>query len=375
MNHIAIRVAHIAILTVQAGLLTAWAPRSASAQESPEPAVVALSPCGSGCGLTLIPVVEFGEDTGPGMIEGYVNGRVDSSGRMYLFSPGADHVLVFDTDGSFLRRVGRGGEGPGELLNPRSFAVLDDGVFAVLDGGRGVILTFDWTGRLLGEVRTSNWIPTGTGIWTVPLGGARAVYQANFRGGDRAGYPLHLINLESGAIDASFGSRMGVVDVDRERRLNVVPARGPGESIWMARQRAYQIELWEPNNRLVLAMRRDVDWFPEALVDLDNPHDGRRRAPESVVASIEADDARLWVLIGRADDRWAEAADDDDLMTYDTVVEVIDWRRGRVVASRRFDEPYYSSWIGPGLLGELVITSDGSVRYRMLRVALEGPGD
>ena len=168
-----------------AALLVGVPASSTSAQEPPEPTVLELSACEERCGLTLVPVVEFGEDAGPGMIEGEVGGWVDSSGRMYLVALGADHVLVFDSDGTFLRRVGRRGEGPGELLDIRAFAVVDDGVFAVLDSGRGVILTFDWTGKLLREVRTRGWAPVGTGVWLVPLGDAFAVYQAGMGRGFR----------------------------------------------------------------------------------------------------------------------------------------------------------------------------------------------
>ena len=233
-----------------------------------------------------------------------------------------------------------------------------------------MILTFDWTGKLLREVRTRGWAPVGSGVWLVPLGDALAVYQAGFRGGDRAGYPLHLINLESGEIESSFGSQTGEFDIDRERLLDVVPARGRGNSIWMARKRAYWIQLWEPDNRLVLSMRREVEWFPDALVDLKGAHGGPPGEPEPVLVSIAAHDSLLWVITGRSDERWAEASDDDDQSVYDTVIEVIDWRRGRVIASQRFDE-IYSPCIAPGLVGELVITPEASVRFRMLRVELE----
>ena len=77
---------------------------------------------------------------------------------------------------------------------------------------------------------------------------------------------------------------------------------------------------------------------------------------------------------GRSDERWADASDNDDQMVYDTVIEVIDWKRGRVIASRRFDE-IYSSWIAPRLVGELVITPEAAVRFRMLRVELEAAGN
>lgn len=342
-------------------------------QEPPAAAAVELSPCTERCGMTLVPVAEFGEAAGAGMIEGGGEIAVDPSGRVYI--GGEDHVLVFDADGTFLRRIGRRGEGPGELMSIRAFSVVDDGTFVILDSGRGVILRFDWTGQLLDEVRPRGWTPIGTGVELVSTGWARAVYQAAFRVGDRGGYPLHVINLESGEIEASFGSETGEFDISRERALEVVPACGPGESIWMARNRAYWIELWEPDNRLMLSMRREVAWFPDALVDLEGGHGGPGSEPESVLFSIAADDSLLWVMIGRADERWAEAEDDDaDLeMMFDTFIEVIDWKRGRVIASQRFDQ-ILSPLIEPGLVGELVITPEASVRFRTLRIELASAG-
>ena len=340
-------------------------------QEPPDAAVVELSPCTERCGMTLVPVAEFGEAAGAGMIEGGGEIALDRSGRLYI--GGLDHVLVFDPDGTFLRRIGRRGEGPGELLSIRAFSVVDDGTFVLLDSGRGVILRFDWTGQLLDEVRPQGWAPIGTGVGLVSIGGARAVYQAAFLGGDRAGYPLHLINLESGELEASFGSETGEFDISRERALEVVPARGQDESIWMARNRAYWIELWEPDNRLMLSMRRDVAWFPDALVDLEGGHGGPGTEPEPVLFSIAADDTLLWVMIGRADENWAEAEADDFQMQFDTFIEVIDWKRGRVIASQRFDQ-ILSPLIAPGLVGEMVITPEASVRFRTLRIELEAAG-
>ena len=340
-------------------------------QEPPDAAVLELGPCTDRCGMTLVPVAEFGEAEGAGMIEGGGDIAVDRSGRLYFAAE--DHVLVFDADGTFLRRIGRRGEGPGELMSIRAFEVVDDGTFVILDSGRGVILRFDWTGQLLDEVRPQGWTPIGTGVGLVSMGGARAVYPAAFRGGDRAGYPLHLINLASGELEASFGSETGEFDINRERALEVVHARGPDESIWMARNRAYWIELWEPDNRLMLSMRRDVAWFPDALVDQEGGHGGPGTEPESVLFSIAADDSLLWVMIGRADERWAEAESDDFQMQFDTFVEVIDWRRGRVIASQRFDQ-ILSPLIAPGLVGEVVITPEASVRFRTFRIELEAAG-
>ena len=53
---------------VAAALLLGGPASSTSAQEPPETTVL-VKPCEERCGLTLVPVVEFGEDAGPGMIE------------------------------------------------------------------------------------------------------------------------------------------------------------------------------------------------------------------------------------------------------------------------------------------------------------------
>jgi len=51
-------------------------------------------------------------------------------------------VKVYDREGSFLRRIGRRGSGPGELLVPGGLAVLSDGSFAVMDARRGGVHRF-----------------------------------------------------------------------------------------------------------------------------------------------------------------------------------------------------------------------------------------
>ena len=78
-----------------------------------------LEPCQEQCGITLVVEKEFGEDSGPGMIEAAaVLGWVDASRRLYVagVSP-VSHIRVFGPDGTFLRRIGRPGEGPGEFLH------------------------------------------------------------------------------------------------------------------------------------------------------------------------------------------------------------------------------------------------------------------
>ena len=332
------------------------------AQESVD--AVVLERCRGSCGLTLVPEREYGEDAGEGMIEvDLATARRDASGRAYVLGRSVHHVWVFDSEGGFLNRIGRRGSGPGEFQDVGSIVVTEDGVFSVLDRGRGVILTFDWTGELLREVRTVNWLPTG--IETLPLEGSLVLHAADVRTPDRVGYPIHLVDLESGTIRESFGSRTGEYPLGSSLGDRLI-ARGPGRSVWTAaRYTSYEIELWE-SNTLVRALRRDVEWFPP-----DQQSHGWGQRPSPMLAGMAADDSLLWVLAFTADERWAEAGATRDWSRFiDTRIEVIDWRRGRVLASRHFDEPY-DNWVEPGLIGRLAVTPTGSVRYQTYRVQLE----
>ena len=173
----------LASLLLSLGALLGGGAAATSAQGT-SPATIEIQPCMDRCGLTSVVVSEYGDTDGEGMIESELSiGLLDPSGRKYV--AGMDHVLVFDREGNFLRRVGRRGEGPGEMLELSSVAIVDDGVFVVIDRGRGVIMKFDWTGTLLHEIRADGWIPTGLAL--LPLGGDLAVYEANIRTADRVG--------------------------------------------------------------------------------------------------------------------------------------------------------------------------------------------
>ena len=358
-------------LILSAGML-AWAPANpAGAQEPPISEEVQIAPCDGRCPYTLAVevVAEVGHDAGPGMVDGLSNAVMDSSGRVYVV--GQERIQVFAPDGTLLSAFGRLGEGPGEMSGSGgAITFVEDGVFVLTDIGRRVIMKFDWEGRLLQEVRMSELMDGG---YLIPWGGTLAVHEANILTPERIGYPLHLVDLATGEIEASFGSLTGEYDMARERVHAVVPARGPARgpdgTVWMARNHAYWIELWSPDNQLHLSMRRDLEWFPDALDDLDG-HPLPTDPPEPGIMGISADDSLMWVMVHRASEDWGEVDPRDFLERYDTHVEVIDWRRGQVIASRRFNETFLG-WTGPGgLSAEIVTTGRASVRNRVVRIKL-----
>ncbi len=82
-----------------------------------------------GTEATLVPEVSIGELDGP---EEYLFGSiyaitVDDAGRVYVLDGQARSIRVFDPDGAYIETAARRGEGPGEIRNAFSVAVLPDG--------------------------------------------------------------------------------------------------------------------------------------------------------------------------------------------------------------------------------------------------------
>ena len=255
-------------------------PQRTAAQDLPRPAAVAS--CEEACGITLDLEMEYGDDSGPGILDlvGWVKAYRDVSGRTYIVGEPIDNVLVFDPDGRFVRRIGTSGSGPGELKDGSSLVVTGDGEFSVLDRGRGVILNFDHTGRLRSEVRTVGWVPHGTR--TFAWDGPQVIHVANLGTSDRIGFPLHLVNVETGEVEHSFGSVTGEHELGGNPGLHPVAVR-QDRRIWMAVGfERYDIALWDINRPHRL-LRRETSWFPEQTRDDLMTHGGMGKPPHTAL--------------------------------------------------------------------------------------------
>jgi hypothetical protein len=87
---------------------------------------------------------------------------LDAHGGVYVYDQLDTAIRQFDTRGRFVRQVGRGGSGPGELRRVKGLAVTDDGDLAVWDLGNSRIAVFDSSGtylrahRILGGIDEPN---------------------------------------------------------------------------------------------------------------------------------------------------------------------------------------------------------------------------
>ena len=332
---------------------------------------IPIAECAEPCPLVVELAATFGDDEGPGMLGDYVRGFPGNNGRWYLVDRPPTEVKVFDGAGAFLHRFGRSGEGPGEFSLIRYVLPIGEGVVAVLDDPSGLKF-FDSAGNLLREARLP-FAPGENGA--AYADGLGFVISANAPTPGRAGLPLHIVDLDDGSVDVSFGSLTGEYpfsDVDgASRYLAEGPAAG---AVWAARLYEYRIELWTPDG-LQRSLVRDVSWFPPATQS--TLAHGWSERPNTILVGLAATGSELWVKFRVADERWMEAAEENPVnpdrgLFYDTMIEVIDLDASRVVGRVRLDEDY-SNLIAPGMIGRTVVTPAGSVRYQVYRMSTNQP--
>lgn len=270
----------------------------------------------------------------------------DSKGRYFHNAIQEPYrIRIYDRSGTLVDSLGTRGGGPGEF----------EVIYGLLHGPADTLIVFDnVAGRVTRVAPDGSLAGTGRlGIqsWRGPaiyLGDGRFVFSARIATRERAGYPIHVANL-GGEIVASFGTLQPVYRRDQPYLDRRVIGRAPNGGVWSAHFSRYRMELWDAQLQLRRTVDRDVDWFEtwEEAATLRVPRD---QPPRPYIRAVQQDSSeRLWVVLAVAGDHWAEAVGEDlvtptgvrtfrvtDPTTYrHTVVEVIDLRTGRLLASTR----------------------------------------
>jgi len=60
---------------------------------------------------------------------------VDENGNMYILDAAASNIRVFDQEGNYKQTIGRKGQGPGEMLSPRSIQLNPQNEIMIYDFG------------------------------------------------------------------------------------------------------------------------------------------------------------------------------------------------------------------------------------------------
>lgn len=331
-------------LAVAASAGSSIGPRSVAAvQERHQEFRIPRAPTCSTCRIDVGPAIHIlaGPRTG---LTGYPMSLAwDGNDRLFVTQPATgEMVWVFDPASGRVDTVGREGSGPGEMRRPSLVAVASGDTLYILDPPTGRISVFDPRFRFVRSARAPveaydlKWLPS----WKQLLVGALV------RDPDRFGLPFHLFDVLGNHVN-SFGDR---VEVDRDpassiRRLAVPhPDGGIVAASVVAR---YRIERWTPQRALAARFALDDRLLarpPAAASGMPGP------VPQLTALHL-AEPSTLWVLVLMADRDWAAGIDAsgagkdhwrvDDRRPrryWDTVLDVLDLDRARVITQRRLDE-------------------------------------
>lgn len=79
--------------------------------------------------------------------------KIDKNGSMYVLDWGDACINVYDENGTYLRTIGRKGQGPGEFDTPAYYDVSSDGRIFLMDTRNRRVVIFDVQGKYLGGFR------------------------------------------------------------------------------------------------------------------------------------------------------------------------------------------------------------------------------
>jgi hypothetical protein len=286
------------------------------------------TPTCKGCRITFRKVASLDELGATRKSDAFLYVRRDGRGRYYVANGHyKGSMLMFDSSGTPLKRLGRQGRGPGEYSSPYPEIGPGDTIY-VFDGGRLTVLDPD----SLSVLKTAIW-PQHQMKKAILPGHRFAVCPV-----ESNQPPLAIVDSAGNIVQALVKSATDHVD----RFWSV--ANSGSDGFWGAQINSYRLHRWDQSGASETVFERRVPWF---VGWGDKEYQASRKGPKlPQVEAVKEDDAgRLWVLISvpkaqakpRAEDSaktYLEIADYDQ--KYESIIEVIDWKHGVVLLSQRF---------------------------------------
>lgn len=142
----------------------------------------------------------------------------DAEGRFYVASFGDKRILAFDSAGTHLRNLGRGGRGPGEFTAPISLATPGADGLMVLDVVAGRISRFRRSdGQFLGDVKLPEDAGMPLSMRATPAGAVAVEFRPRTQSGVQTPAYLAMVDTATGAVDQA-----GAVRLDTVARVQVM---------------------------------------------------------------------------------------------------------------------------------------------------------
>jgi hypothetical protein len=259
------------------------------------------------CAVTAEPIMRVSterEDAGP--VQSVWTVSEDGLGRFWASFPGAALVHVYEPDGSTLAQVGRDGEGPGEYRSALALVAVADSM-VLFDQVLGRMTVYG------PDLRPARTLPFPGNVFRgVALEWPLVAVNGVVPTADAIGYPFHILNIETAAIEHSFGGTGEYTPHDRMGMIGHVAVDPVTGDLWTAFRTRFQVQRWSRDGTLLETWVGLSEWFPEgAFGSVGSP----RQRPDGVVTALATGEdglIRIAVKVPRPDwrDAWPRGSAD-----------------------------------------------------------------
>ncbi|MCP4546241.1 MAG: 6-bladed beta-propeller [bacterium] len=250
----------------------------------------------------------------------------DDGGEVYLLDRQLSQVNVFDSDGGFLRIIGREGEGPGEFRDPSSIFHMPTGELGIVQTRPGGIVLLErdgQPGRLFSLPRSDD-----GGMRRIQAGDSRGgnivIWGMNFRRKDDTFTRMRMImGLDSeGEMTCIYDQTLSEVNMARrviaeDDGFNLRWALGPDGRVFVNDDFGYRLQVWNADGTPDRIIGRDYELEMRSQGQIDEKRDqireryqsrGRgRRRPRTSNLEVEVSPHRqsiLWFSIDDHGNTW-----------------------------------------------------------------------
>jgi hypothetical protein len=356
---------------IRAALSLVLLPQATSAQQQFD-----RTPTCPECRIELEEVVTLGSPDGEGALAtSALMVRMDSRGRFVVLLIDESPPYVFSADGSFIQRLGREGEGPGEYLNVWTMEVSGDELY-IFDRGINRLTTLDLDFNIV-ETAPVNGRNVGQ---TLHLDDGRLVVAMDVPDVESRGFALHFLdrNGKPYAVRDEYPYHPGI-PWGSMRHLML----DDDGSIW-------SLNRFGPPRIRKYSSDGDVlgDWSAgessgDLVFQLGDP--SKDIPPTSQVLGGWVQGGLVWIVSTVPDERWRDSLEKVEirgrtryhptnmLLLYDGLIEVFDPQSGTVIASRRADATDAQLAVGRGLTAQFHVDDLGWYYIDISRARLAQP--
>lgn len=310
------------------------------------------------CAVELDTVLTIGGSDAIYDFSRYSSIAVDRMGRILVTRGfGATDFAVFLPDGSFLRRVGRQGQGPGEYRFIQSLVTSSRYVHAfdpanarrtVLDSAFEVVRT----DPLRGQVHSG-----------IALRGDAVLFAADLRAPSLVGKPLHVVDT-LGAL-FSFGETGEVYG----GQLVHQSVGGTADAVWTIDNDRYRLTRWDlATRRPTASFQKRSEWFDEGDSSV---------WPRSELRDLRPGAEGIWVVGQAPDPDWTERFTESRPIpknppheVFDGVIDLVDAQSGRTIVHSRWDDVFLGFVPGSDLIARYREDELGVPHIDLLRLRL-----